>query len=89
MSNAQFAALSVIVGGLRFFLYGRGESGWCSDVTSTHGAWRHAGVRFLLPGDVGKLDPSITGPLRELAQCAPFVVKQTSIEELAAFPGNA
>ena len=24
----------------------RGESGWCSDVTSTHGAWRHAGVRF-------------------------------------------
>jgi len=29
----------------------RGESGWCSDVTSTHGAWRHAGVRFLLPGD--------------------------------------
>ena len=30
---------------------GRGESGWCSDVTSTHGAWRHAGVRFLLLGD--------------------------------------
>ena len=29
---------------------GRGESGWCSDVTSTHGAWRHARVRFLLPG---------------------------------------
>ncbi len=28
----------------------RGESGWCSDVTSTHGAWRHAGVRFLLSG---------------------------------------
>ena len=28
----------------------RGESGWCSDVTSTHGAWRHAGVRFFLPG---------------------------------------
>ena len=25
-----------------------GESGWCSDETSTHGAWRHAGVRFLL-----------------------------------------
>jgi hypothetical protein len=24
--------------------------GWCSDVTSTHGAWRHARVRFLLPG---------------------------------------
>ena len=32
------------------FLNGRGESGWCSDVTSIHGAWRHAGVRFLLPG---------------------------------------
>ena len=30
--------------------HGRGESGWCSDVTSTHGAWRHAEVRFLLPG---------------------------------------
>jgi len=29
---------------------GRDESGWCSDVTSTHGAWRHAWVRFLLPG---------------------------------------
>ena len=29
---------------------GQGESGWCSDVTSTHGAWRHAGVRFLLSG---------------------------------------
>ena len=32
------------------FLSGRGESGWCSDVTSAHGAWRHAGIRFLLPG---------------------------------------
>jgi hypothetical protein len=32
-------------------LFSRGESGWCSDVTSTHGAWRHAGIRFLLPGD--------------------------------------
>ena len=30
----------------------RGESGWCSDMTSTHGAWRHAGARFLLSGDV-------------------------------------
>ena len=28
----------------------RSESGWCSDVASTHGAWRHAGVRFLLSG---------------------------------------
>ena len=27
---------------------GGDESGWCSDVASTHGAWRHAGVRFLL-----------------------------------------
>ena len=25
-------------------LRGQGESGWCSDVTSTHGSWRHAGV---------------------------------------------
>ena len=30
---------------------GRGESGWCSDMTSTHGVWRHTGVRFLLLGD--------------------------------------
>jgi len=29
---------------------GQDESGWCSDMTSTHGAWRHAGVRFLLLG---------------------------------------
>ena len=29
-------------------LRGGDESGWCSDVASTHGAWRHAGVRFLL-----------------------------------------
>ena len=28
----------------------RGESGWCLDMTSNHGAWRHAGVRFLLSG---------------------------------------
>ena len=35
---------------------GRGESGWCSDVTSTHGAWRHAGVRFLLSGVLGDVD---------------------------------
>ena len=25
-------------------LRGQGESGWCSDATSTHGSWRHAGV---------------------------------------------
>ena len=28
----------------------RGELGWCSGMTSTHGAWRHAGARFLLSG---------------------------------------
>ena len=28
----------------------RSESGWCTDGTSTPGAWRHAGVRFLLSG---------------------------------------
>jgi hypothetical protein len=32
-------------------LYSRGASGWCLDVTSGHGAWRHAEGRFLLPGD--------------------------------------
>ena len=40
-----------ILGPVYIFLLGRGESGWCSDMTSTHGAWRHAGVRFLLFGD--------------------------------------
>ena len=30
---------------------GRGESGWCSDWTSTPRAWRHAGAQFLLLGD--------------------------------------
>ena len=39
--------------GLAFFfltIICRDESGGCSDVTSAHGAWRHAGVRFLLSG---------------------------------------
>ena len=31
------------------------ESGWCLDVASTHGAWRHAGVRFLLRRDFAYL----------------------------------
>ena len=30
--------------------YSQGESGWCSDQTSTLGAWRHAGVQFPLSG---------------------------------------
>ena len=30
----------------------RGESGWCSDMTSSHGAWRHAGIRFLFSGEL-------------------------------------
>ena len=30
----------------------RGESGWCLEVTSTHGAWGHAEVQFLIPGDL-------------------------------------
>ena len=38
--------------GAQSLLECRGESGWCSDVTSTHGAWRHAGVRFPLSGDI-------------------------------------
>ena len=32
----------------------RGESGWCPDGTSTPGAWRHAGVQFLLSGEISK-----------------------------------
>ena len=38
---------------------GRGESGWCSDMTSTHGVWRHAGVRFLLSGGRWPKPPSV------------------------------
>ena len=27
------------------------DSGWCPDMSSTHGVWRHTEVRFLLTGD--------------------------------------
>ena len=38
--------------------YSRGESGWCPDGTSTPGAWRHAGVQFLLSGAaINSVDP--------------------------------
>ena len=55
------------------FQCGRGESGWYSDMTSTHGVWRHAGVRFLLSGGLphavraclgGLLSPSPAALLR-------------------------
>ena len=45
---------------------GRGESGWCSDWTSTPGAWRHAGVQFPLPGAAFEY---IEEPFRFPAQC--------------------
>ena len=63
----------------------RGESGWCRDMTSTHGAWRHAGVRFLLSGECicPAPNPAACGGLqsmeralgvgsRKLARCAPM-----------------
>ena len=63
----------------------RGESGWCSDMTSTHGVWRHAGVRFLLTGECicPAPNPAACGGLqsmeralgvgsRKLARCAPM-----------------
>ena len=34
-----------------FLTASRGESGWCLDMTSSQGAWRHAEVQFLLPGE--------------------------------------
>ena len=37
----------------------RGESCWCPDGTSTPGAWRHAGVRSLLPGKWQRLYSSV------------------------------
>ena len=64
---------------------GRGASGWCSDMTSTHEAWRHAGVRFLLSGECicPTPNPAACGGLqsmeralgvgsRKLARCAPM-----------------
>ena len=42
--------------GIACALSGRGESGWCPDGTSTPGAWRHAGVQFLLSGAKGHFD---------------------------------
>ena len=32
------------------FIGSLGESGWRSVVTPNHGAWKHAGIRFLPPG---------------------------------------
>ena len=52
----------------KIYLLGRGESGWCSDVTSTHGAWRHAGVRFLLSG-VLVVHQFMRGSLRTFIIC--------------------
>ena len=43
----------------KLFRRSRGESGWCSDMTSTHGVWRHAGVRFLLSGGRWPKPPSV------------------------------
>ena len=50
---------------------GRGESGWCSDMTSTHGAWRHAGVRFLLSGECICFDTTLW-PALGLPSMAPM-----------------
>ena len=40
----------------------RGESGWCSDITSTGGVWRHTGVRFLLSGAAAVLTSVLQRP---------------------------
>ena len=48
---APAGCLGINVSRIRRKLIGRGESGWRSDWTSTPGAWRHAGARFLLSGD--------------------------------------
>ena len=49
----------------------RGESGWCRDMTSTHGAWRHAGVRFLLSGECICFDTTLW-PALGLPSMAPM-----------------
>jgi hypothetical protein len=48
-------------------LFSWGESGWCSDVTSTHAAWRHAGIRFLLLPSSNQANPGAV--LRVSGQC--------------------
>ena len=74
-----------------FGLRCRGESGWCRDMTSTHGAWRHAGVRFLLSGECmcpgphpaacggwQRMARAVDVGHRELARCAPMPRMQTA-----------
>ena len=48
---APAGCFRINVSRIRRNLTSRGESGWRSDWTSTPGAWRHAGARFLLSGD--------------------------------------
>ena len=48
-----------------------GELGWCLDMTSTHGAWRHAGVRFLLSGECICFDTTLW-PALGLPSMAPM-----------------
>ncbi len=48
---------------------GQGESGWCLDMTSTHGVWRHTEVEFLL---LGAISFSISfGDVAPHATCTP------------------
>jgi hypothetical protein len=81
---------------------GRGESGWCSDVTSTHGAWRHAGVRFLLPGvsfvssvgthtsgeEEGLRDGQYSLANLEETRCSEEVAQSQSLHFLKAVPSE-
>ena len=48
---------------------GRGESGWCSDMTSTHGAWRHT-RRASIPPLRRRADPDGKAPAASVF-CSP------------------
>ena len=73
----------------------RGESGWCSDMTSTHGAWRHAGVRFLLSGGAWPNSLAInhdcgwgllSGSHRQASSCRPSRAEQQLLMRSKSLP---
>ena len=74
---------------------GRGESGWCSDMTSTRGAWRPAGVRFLLSGGGWPNSPAInhdcgwgllSGSHRQASSCRPSRAEQQLLMRSKSLP---
>ena len=88
-------ALALTEAGLVFAGGDRGESGWCSDMTSTHGAWRHAGVRFLLSGGAWPNSLAInhdcgwsllSGSHRQASSCRPSRAEQQLLMRSKSLP---